>query len=81
MGILDTEINYSTILLFGLMTVLTVLVTICSHPILGFSNIMITFVRYFVLLINIIPVNLCTIIDLNEGKFGVRQAGVLLQDQ
>lgn len=55
-GLLDEEVNYMSILLFALMAVLSAIVTAFAGYPLNFGTIMTMYVRYLVLMSNIIPV-------------------------
>ena len=55
-GILDDESNYLTLLLFFLISVLSGLITAFSRTPLNASDICIMYVKYLVLLSNMIPV-------------------------
>lgn len=55
-GIFDQEVDNLAKILFLMMLTLTAIITVFSNPVLDFKKILITFIRYLVLLSNIIPV-------------------------
>lgn len=55
-GVFDREVNNLAKLLFLIMVILTCVVTVFSNPVLEAEHIVVTFVRYLILLSNIIPV-------------------------
>ncbi|CAD8047447.1 unnamed protein product [Paramecium sonneborni] len=57
-GKIDTEINYMSIMLFIAMGLLSIIITILSQPALNFLAISVAFVRYLILLSNIIPISM-----------------------
>jgi len=57
-GRLDVEINYMSILLFAAMAILAVLITILSSPPKNGLIVSVLFVRYLILLSNIIPISM-----------------------
>ncbi|CAD8137568.1 unnamed protein product [Paramecium pentaurelia] len=57
-GKIDTEINYMSIMLFIAMGLLSIIITILSQPPLNALAISVSFVRYLILLSNIIPISM-----------------------
>ncbi|KAM3127182.1 hypothetical protein pb186bvf_020701 [Paramecium bursaria] len=57
-GKIDDEINHMSEMLFLSMVILSIIITILSHPPLQFSTISVAFVRYLILLSNIIPISM-----------------------
>ena len=55
-GILDSEVNHMAILLFLMMAFLSLVVTAFSNTPLNFTDLAIMYIRYLILLSNIIPV-------------------------
>lgn len=68
MGKFDQEVDSLAKLLFVMMLILTIIITIFSGPVLDVKGITVSFIRYLVLLSNIIPVNtFYHKLDLDEG--------------
>lgn len=81
-GLLDAEVNHMSILLFFMMAILSAFVTAFSGVPSDFSQISTMYIRYLILLSNIIPVQtyiLIMDIDIDARQLGVRKAEVLLQ--
>lgn len=57
-GLLDAEVNAMTVWLFALMAVLAALVVVVSRPQMEFTHMVTQYVRYFILLSNIIPISM-----------------------
>jgi phospholipid-translocating ATPase len=67
-GKFDREVDNLAKLLFMIMALLTIIITICSHPVLDLKGISVACIRYLVLLSNIIPVDQLIDIDFDESE-------------